>query len=187
MTDTITLNGIIGSPPKHLITAGGIPITSFRLATHHRRFDEASKQWVDAETNWYKVSTYRQLALNCASSLQQGDHILLTGRLHIRPWKSNDKSGINVDIDADSLGHDLTRGTAKWVRGSNQAAQAQPSSPAAAQPGTDDGDYGFPAAAPAAAPLDWASGVGGPAPERTAAPVAIDVIENADDEVEAPF
>ncbi|MBX3092676.1 MAG: single-stranded DNA-binding protein [Cryobacterium sp.] len=116
MTDTLTISGLVATTPRHLITAEGYSITSFRLASNLRKFDRKKNAWVDAGTNWYSVSTYRQLASNVIGSVQKGDRVLVTGRLRISEWGDGDKHGVNIDLDADALGHDLRWGTAAFTR-----------------------------------------------------------------------
>lgn len=116
MTDTLTLTGIVATTPRHLITGEGLPITNFRLACAQRRFDRRSQTWVDGDTNWYTVSTYRDAALNAFSSLQKGDRVIVRGKLRIRDWESGEKRGTNVDIDADAFGHDLRWGKSTYER-----------------------------------------------------------------------
>jgi single-strand DNA-binding protein len=116
MHDTITLIGLVATSPRHIVTADGLPITSFRLASSNRRFDRAESRWIDGETNWYSVTAFRQLALNSAASLQKGDRVILSGKLKIRNWENGGRSGLNVDVDADSIGPDLSWGTARYTR-----------------------------------------------------------------------
>jgi single-strand DNA-binding protein len=117
LSDIITLTGIVGTEPRALTTAEGLAITSFRLASTQRRFDRAQEKWVDGDTNWYTITTFRQLAANSAVSVKKGERILVTGRLRIRDWENAGKSGTNIDIEADALGHDLSWGTAAFSRG----------------------------------------------------------------------
>lgn len=117
MSDIITLAGIVGTEPRALTTAEGLAITSFRLASTQRRFDKSQEKWVDGETNWYSITTFRQLAANAAVSVKKGERILVTGRLRLRDWENNGKNGTNVDIEAEALGHDLSWGTAAFSRG----------------------------------------------------------------------
>ena len=116
MSDTITITGLIATTPRHVVTSEGLPITSFRLASSQRRFDKASSTWVDASTNWYTVTAFRQLAINAVPSLSKGDRIVVTGRLRVRDWQTDDRTGTNVEIEAETLGHDLFWGTAVFTR-----------------------------------------------------------------------
>jgi single-strand DNA-binding protein len=98
------------------VTSEGLPITSFRLASSQRRFDKATDKWVDASTNWYTVTSFRQLAINAVPSLSKGDRIVVSGRVRIRDWQTDDRTGTNVEIEAETLGHDLFWGTAVFTR-----------------------------------------------------------------------
>lgn len=116
MSDTITITGLIATTPRHVVTSEGLPITSFRLASSQRRFDKATDKWVDASTNWYTVTSFRQLAINAVPSLSKGDRIVVSGRVRIRDWQTDDRTGTNVEIEAETLGHDLFWGTAVFTR-----------------------------------------------------------------------
>ncbi|TFC06840.1 single-stranded DNA-binding protein [Cryobacterium mannosilyticum] len=121
MSDIITVTGIVATTPRHVVTSTGLAITTFRLASGQRRFDRAKQSWVDAETNWYTVSTFRQLAHNVVRSVRRGEHVVVAGRLRIRDWHNADKNGTAVEIEADSVGHDLT-----WCTTISQRAAAAP-------------------------------------------------------------
>ena len=116
MSDTITVTGLIATTPRHIVTSEGLPITSFRLASSQRRFDKATLKWVDSSTNWYTVSAYKQLAINCVPSLNKGDRIIVSGRLRVRDWTTDDRTGTNVEIEAEVIGHDLFWATAVATR-----------------------------------------------------------------------
>lgn len=116
MTDSITVSGLVATAPRHIVTSEGLPITSFRLASTQRRFDRSNQRWIDGETNWYTITAFRQLAINSATSVGKGDRVVLNGRLRIREWENADRSGTNIEIEADSLGHDLMWGTAQFSR-----------------------------------------------------------------------
>ena len=139
MTDTITLTGLVATPPRHLVTSEGLPITSFRLASTQRRYDRQQSKWVDGETNWYTITAFRQLALNISASISKGDRIVTTGRLRIRDWTSAEKTGTNVEVDADSIGHDLSWGTASFTRNIVTSAASTPPTEDPAGPAEDPG------------------------------------------------
>ncbi len=116
MSDSITLTGLVATTPRHLTTSEGLAITSFRLASSQRRFDRTAQKWIDADTNWYTVSAFRSLAVNSAVSVTKGDRVIVAGRLKIRDWENTDRSGTTVEIEADTLGHDMFWGTSTFTR-----------------------------------------------------------------------
>lgn len=150
MTDLVTVSGVVGSDPRHTVTATGLAITNFRLASTRRYFERASGQWTDGETNWYTVASFRQLALNTAKSLRKGDRVVVHGRLRVRAWETAEKSGTAIEIEADSVGHDLAWGVSVYSKTS-----ASRSAEAAPEPGSESG--------PEANASDdaWAAGSGG--------------------------
>ncbi|CAN1512800.1 Ssb Single-stranded DNA-binding protein [Microbacteriaceae bacterium] len=116
MSESFTVSGLVATTPRHLVTQEGLPITSFRLASSKRRFDRTKKIWVDGETNWFTINSFRQLAINSASSISKGDRIVVSGRLKVRDWDNGERSGTSVEIEADCLGHDLVWGTSEFSR-----------------------------------------------------------------------
>jgi single-strand DNA-binding protein len=116
MAENITVAGLVATTPRHLITQDGLPITSFRLASSHRRFDPSQGKWVDGETNWYTITAFKQLAINAAGSISKGDRIFVQGILRVRDWDNGERSGTSVELEASALGHDLTWGTSTFTR-----------------------------------------------------------------------
>lgn len=139
MQDIITLVGLVGTSPRHIVTATGLPITSFRLASTQRRFDRSEAKFVDGETNWYSVSAFRQLAVNTVASLEKGDRVIVTGRLKVQNWESGGRTGLNVEVEADTIGHDLCWGTTRYAktfgsRGTSHSADTE-------EPGEPDDSF----------------------------------------------
>lgn len=116
MAESISTAGLVATTPRHLITADGLPITSFRLATTSRRFDATKGEWIDGDANWYTVTAFRDLAINTAASVEKGQRILVQGTLRVRDWDNGERSGTSVEIEAEVIGHDLNWGEAKFNR-----------------------------------------------------------------------
>jgi single-strand DNA-binding protein len=116
MTEQITITGLVATTPRHLVTQDALPITSFRLASSQRRFDRNQNRWVDGETNWYTITAFKQLAINSAGSVNKGDRLVITGKLRIRDWDNGERAGTSVEVEADSMGHDLTWGASVFTR-----------------------------------------------------------------------
>ncbi|HEX6577593.1 MAG TPA: single-stranded DNA-binding protein [Jiangellaceae bacterium] len=113
----ITLIGNIASEIRSINTQRGTAITSFRFAHTPRRIDRQTGRWGDGPTSFFGVTCWRGLAEHVSASLHKGDPVVLYGRLRVRDWKNDDgRSGRDAEIDAISIGHDLTRGTSEFTR-----------------------------------------------------------------------
>ena len=116
MSDQISVCGLVATSPRNIVTKDGLSVTTFRLASSQRRFDRATNSWIDAETNWFTVSAFRQLANNLSFSVNKGDRVVVFGRVKVRDWDNGERTGTSVEIEADALGHDLSFGTTKFER-----------------------------------------------------------------------
>ena len=116
MSDTYSVMGLVATTPRHLVTQDGLPITSFRLASSFRKYDRVKNKWVDAETNWFTVTSFRQLAVNTSTSISTGDRVLVIGKLRVRDWDNGERAGTSVEVEAESIGHDLDWGSSRFVR-----------------------------------------------------------------------
>ena len=116
MSDQYSVTGLVATTPRHLVTQDGLPITSFRLAASLRKFDRTLNRWVEAETNWFTITSFRQLAVNASMSISKGDRVLVMGRLRVRDWDNGERAGTSVEIEAESIGHDLVWGSTTYTR-----------------------------------------------------------------------
>jgi single-strand DNA-binding protein len=121
---TITITGTTASDPRHLVTNDRVAISSFRFASTDRRYNKATEKWEDGDTTWFTVSAFRGLAENVKASVKKGERLIITGRLRIRDWETGEKSGTDVEIEADAIGHDLTWGTSQFVKNPRETVDA---------------------------------------------------------------
>ena len=128
MNDTLTLTGLVATTPRRVTTGNGLDIASFRMASTQRHYDRTAQKWIDSETNWYTVTAFRTLAVNIYNSINKGDRVIVTGALQIREWNTADKSGTQIEIHADTIGHDLSWGTSTFSRTHSAATAADVSS-----------------------------------------------------------
>lgn len=138
MSDSITVTGNVATTPEFKVTASGLAIATFRLASAQRRFDRAGGTWVDDGTNWYSVSVFRSLAEHTITSVAKGHPVIVTGRLRLREWDNGTKKGTSIEIDAETLGHDLRWGASSFAKQSGEHKAAAP----AADPGVAVSDQG---------------------------------------------
>lgn len=121
MSESLTVRGVVATEVRLIQTDSALPIASFRLASTERKFDRKENAWVDGDTNWFSVSAFRNLAQNVALSVRKGERVIVTGRLKVRQWVREDGShGTSAELEAESVGHDLMWGTARYSRSNVQ-------------------------------------------------------------------
>ena len=111
-----TITGLVATTPRYLKTTDGLDITSFRVASGYKTFDRTKMDWVEGGTNWFTITSFGTLAINVASSIGKGDRIIISGTLRVRDWDNGERSGTSVEIEADTIGHDLVYGQSTFVR-----------------------------------------------------------------------
>lgn len=124
-----TTTGLIATTPRYIKTTDGLDIVSFRLASGTKKFDRTKMDWVDAETNWFTITAFGNLALNATSSLGKGDRVVVSGTLRVRDWDNGERSGTSVEIEAETIGHDLVWGTSTYTRTTHGSSVVEPPKP----------------------------------------------------------
>ncbi|NEA83802.1 single-stranded DNA-binding protein [Actinospica acidiphila] len=118
--------GNVATRPVYRETVSG-PSARFRIAVTARYWDREKNSWADGHTNFFTVWTNRQLATNAAASLSVGEPVIVQGRLKVRTeTREGQPDWMSADIDAVSVGHDLTRGTTAFRRAPRPESNAAP-------------------------------------------------------------
>ena len=113
----VTMVGYVASTPSLVVTKAGRFVANMRVGVTPRRQDRDTGQWSDGDTSYVTVTCWRSLATNVAACLRKGDPVVVKGRMRVRQY--DDKDGnqrVAVEVDASTLGHDLTRGVAHFLR-----------------------------------------------------------------------
>ncbi|MFJ9697514.1 single-stranded DNA-binding protein [Kitasatospora sp. NPDC101183] len=131
----VTVLGNVATEVSYGETGGGVPMANFRLGCTERRYDRQREAWVDGDTHWLTVTAWRALAVNLIGSLSKGDPVLVSGRLKVREWGEGEARRTRVEIDARSVGHDLTRGTSAFRRATGVRGQPPGAGGCSGEPG----------------------------------------------------
>lgn len=136
MYDTqVTLVGnLVADPRIHTLPDGQV-VASFRIASTRRGFDRSAGQWRDFDTTYVNVTCWRGLGENAAASLKKGQSALVWGRLSVRSYETKDGAKReSVEIEAFSVGPDLSRVITLVKRAERSAGAVQSDSWSAAIP-----------------------------------------------------
>ena len=127
---------------RHILASSGIPrplplssrsasslfVSSFRLASTQRRYDKETEKWIDGETNWFTITCFRQLATNVVRSVNKGERVIVRGALRIREWGNGENVGRTVELEAETMGHDLVSGISVFSRSTSELNSADEAS-----------------------------------------------------------
>ena len=67
---------------------------------------------------------FRSAAITVANSIHKGQPVTVHGRFRTAEWEGEAGTRVDLVIDATSVGHDLTRGTAEFTRAFGDAGLA---------------------------------------------------------------
>jgi single-strand DNA-binding protein len=114
----VTLVGFVAQEPRQRETKTGARVTDLRVGATTRVQDRVTLQWRDGDTSYYNVSCWRRLGDHVRASLRKGDPIVLKGRFKSSTFedKTTGQPRTVIDIVADTVGHDLSRGVANYIR-----------------------------------------------------------------------
>jgi single-strand DNA-binding protein len=103
--------GFVATQPRGGYTKGGSRSVSMRVGWTPRSFDRDTGEWTDQPSSFITVQCYKKVAEHVAVCLRRGDPIVVRGTLRVREFV--DQTGgrrSSVEVMADSIGHDLSRG-----------------------------------------------------------------------------
>jgi single-strand DNA-binding protein len=113
----VTLVGFVAQDPIQRPTKNGVLVTDLRVGATPRVQDRVTNEWRDGITSYYDVSCWRRLGEHVRASLRKGDPVMIKGKFRSRTF--TDKNGVTrtvIDIVADTVGHDMNRGVANYLR-----------------------------------------------------------------------
>lgn len=113
----ITIAGNMGRDPELRFTPTGQAVCTFSVGSTPRFMDRQTNEWKDGDTLWLNVVVWRQMAENCAESLQRGMRVVVQGRLKQRSYETKEGEKRTVyEVDADEVGPSLRNASAKVTK-----------------------------------------------------------------------
>ena len=137
----VTLVGYVAQEPNIRTTTTGKAVTDLRVGVTPRIRDNQTGEWRDGQASYFSVSCWERLAHHVRASMHKGDPVLVKGKFQTRTYEDKDGNPkTETRITADTVGHDLSRGIANYMR--NRSRQpAQDGGPAEGQaPGSQDAE-----------------------------------------------
>lgn len=99
---------------------GNGSVTAFRLACTPR-VRSKDGEYSDGNTTWIDVTCFRSLAAHVATSVRKGDPVIVIGKLRTSVWTKDGQTRERLGLEAEAVGHDLSRGTAIFRKSARQS------------------------------------------------------------------
>ncbi len=122
MDSMIWMSGNVGGDLEFRTVRNDLVYADFRLGCTPRFWRDG--EWVDAATTWITVNCSQALAENVRNSIRKGDAVVVVGKLRTSRWTDSDgEVHERVQIEASTVGHDLSRGVARFQRTNRAPAE----------------------------------------------------------------
>lgn len=113
----VSLIGFVATQPKKVRTKTGTPTVSMRVGWTPRTVNKATGEWSDQPSSFATVWCYRKVAEHASVCIRRGEPIVLRGTLRVREYTDqNGQRRSSVEITADSIGHDISRGISTYTK-----------------------------------------------------------------------
>jgi single-strand DNA-binding protein len=100
----IRVRGRLGNDPElKTVGADNLQLVNFSLA--HTPRSKKNGEWVDGETNWYRVVRFGSGAEAIAQTVKKGDEVIVIGTMKLNNY--TDKNGVEktqMEITASEIG-----------------------------------------------------------------------------------
>ncbi len=131
----VTLVGYVAQEPSIRTTKTGKTVTDLRVGITPRYRDPVTGEWHDAESSYFTVSCWDRLAQHVRASMHKGEPVLVRGKFKTNTYEDKDgRPRTDTRITADTVGHDLSRGIANYIKHRSKQPPAE-GDPAADQTG----------------------------------------------------
>jgi single-strand DNA-binding protein len=135
----VTLVGYVAQEPNIHTTKTGKSVTDLRVGITPRYKDQATGEWRDGQSSYFTVSCWDRLANHVRASLLKGEPVLVRGKFKTSTFEDRDgRPRTETRITADTVGHDLSRGAANYIRHRPGQAAANAGAPGDQGPGSPD-------------------------------------------------
>ena len=96
----LTIIGNLTRDPELRTTSTGINVCSFSVAVNRRR--AASQNSNQPETDFFRVTAWRQLGENCHKFLAKGRKVAVVGSVSVSTYEAKDGSGTRFTLEVNA-------------------------------------------------------------------------------------
>lgn len=140
----ITIIGNLTADPELRFTPSGQAVCNFTVASTARFFDKQKNEWAEGDTTFIRCAVWREMAENCAETLEKGNRVVVTGTLKVRQYETDKGKGTSVECDVEEVGPSLKWASAKITRNQSSSGGGRPAQRQQQSDPWGGGGSGFP-------------------------------------------
>src|SRR3954467_10850630 len=100
----VMIIGNLGRDPEMRYTPSGRPVTEFSVAVTHSSRDQATGEWADEATDWFRVTVWGDRAERAAEQFRKGNRVFVEGRFRSREYDAKDGTHrTSLELTADNV------------------------------------------------------------------------------------
>src|SRR5262245_23255730 len=123
----VTVVGNLTADPELRYTNEGAALVKFTVGSTPRVLDRTTNEYRDGDPLYLTCTAWRDLAEHITESLSKGARVVVTGRLRLSRWETDDgEKRSTYGLDVDDLGPSLRFATAKVLRLTPPSARVAP-------------------------------------------------------------
>jgi single-strand DNA-binding protein len=112
----LAIIGSLGRDPELRSTPNGIPVCTFSVGVTRRKSGE------EPQTDWFRVTAWRQLGENCARYLAKGKKVFVSGPVSVTTYTAKDgTTRASMEVTAEDVEFLSAAGTADHEAADTQA------------------------------------------------------------------
>ena len=124
---TLTVVGNLTADPELRYTTDGVAMAKFTVGSTPRVLDRNTNEFRDGDPLFLTCTAWRDLAEHITESLSRGARVVVTGRLRLSRWETDDGDKRSTyGLDVDDIGASLRFATAKVLRVSRTSGKVAP-------------------------------------------------------------
>ena len=114
---TVTVIGNLTDDPELRFLPNGTGLVKFTVASTPRVFDRTKSEYRDGDPLFLTCTAWRDLAEHVAESLSKGARVVVTGRLRLSRWETDEGEKRSAyGLEVDEVGPSLRFATAKVTK-----------------------------------------------------------------------
>lgn len=126
MSTPVTLRGRLTRDPEMTYSQSGVAVARFAVVTSRNVKDRQTGEWTETGTTFWECVAFKQLAENCAESLEKGTAVIVQGYAAQEEWETREgEKRKAMKVTCDDVAASLRFASAKVSKSNREKSDPQ--------------------------------------------------------------